>query len=118
MTEQTKLRGFAAMTPDRRREIARLGGRSIPADKRYYARNREAAANAGKKGGKALPKINANDLKFLAEVVGSEMSWEHVQNLNRAGRNRVARLLELGALVYDHPRDFVVPAPLPKAEAS
>ena len=42
-------RGFAAMTPERRKEIATKGGLSVPAEKRYY-NNREAASAAGKKG--------------------------------------------------------------------
>jgi general stress protein YciG len=48
MTE-TRPRGFAAMSPERRKEIATLGGLSVPASKRYY-NNREAAASAGRKG--------------------------------------------------------------------
>ena len=47
------LRGFAAMDPERRREIARRGGESVPSDKRSFALNRDLAANAGRKGGTA-----------------------------------------------------------------
>jgi general stress protein YciG len=46
-------RGFAAMDPERRREIARKGGASVPADKRSYSKDRELAAKAGAMGGKA-----------------------------------------------------------------
>jgi general stress protein YciG len=45
----TRPRGFAAMSPERRKEIATLGGRSVPPEKRYY-NNRAAASAAGKKG--------------------------------------------------------------------
>lgn len=44
-------RGFAAMSPERRREIARKGGASVPADKRSFSKDRDLAASAGKKGG-------------------------------------------------------------------
>ncbi len=47
------LRGFAAMDPERRREIARRGGASVPSDKRSFAQDRNLAANAGRKGGAA-----------------------------------------------------------------
>jgi general stress protein YciG len=59
MTEEkqsrTHLRGFASLTPERRREIASKGGRSVPAEKRSYSMNRELAAAAGKKGGLVCP---------------------------------------------------------------
>lgn len=44
-------RGFAAMDPEKRREIARRGGAAVPADKRSFAKNRDLAASAGAKGG-------------------------------------------------------------------
>lgn len=46
-------RGFAAMDPARRKEIARKGGGSVPPSKRSFARDRDLAAWAGKKGGEA-----------------------------------------------------------------
>jgi general stress protein YciG len=44
-------RGFAAMDPERRREIARRGGASVPSEKRSFAQDRDLAASAGRKGG-------------------------------------------------------------------
>lgn len=44
-------RGFAAMDPERRREIARKGGAAVPSDQRSFAKDRDLAANAGRKGG-------------------------------------------------------------------
>jgi uncharacterized protein len=44
-------RGFAAMDPERRREIARRGGSSVPPEKRSFSQNKELAATAGTKGG-------------------------------------------------------------------
>lgn len=46
-------RGFAMMDPERRREIARRGGASVPSEKRSFAQDRDLAASAGKKGGAA-----------------------------------------------------------------
>ena len=45
------LRGFAAMDVERRREIARKGGQSVPDEKRSFAQDRSLAAEAGRKGG-------------------------------------------------------------------
>eukprot|EP01041_Mallomonas_annulata_P036665 gene36665-biopygen28687 len=44
-------RGFAAMTLERRLEIARKGGASVPGEKRSFALNRDLAVTAGRKGG-------------------------------------------------------------------
>lgn len=46
-------RGFAAMSKDRRVEIARKGGASVPDDKRSFSQDRDLAAAAGRKGGEA-----------------------------------------------------------------
>lgn len=53
MTEERvkSRRGFAAMDPERRREIARKGGASVPADKRSFSKSRELAVKAGHLGG-------------------------------------------------------------------
>lgn len=47
------VRGFAAMNPERRREIARKGGASVPGEKRSFTKNRDLAVQAGRKGGEA-----------------------------------------------------------------
>lgn len=47
-----KMRGLASMTPERRREIASLGGKSVPKEKRAFA-DRKLAVAAGKLGAKA-----------------------------------------------------------------
>lgn len=46
-----KPRGFAAMDPDKRRELARKGGKSVPAAKRSFSANRQLAITSGRKGG-------------------------------------------------------------------
>ena len=44
-------RGFASLSPERRVEIARKGGGSVPAEKRSFSQNRNLARTAGAKGG-------------------------------------------------------------------
>lgn len=46
-------RGFAAMSPDKRREIAARGGAAVPPEKRSFSQSRELAASAGRIGGAA-----------------------------------------------------------------
>lgn len=44
-------RGFASMSPERRKEIARKGGNSVPKEKRFFYQDRIAAQEAGALGG-------------------------------------------------------------------
>jgi hypothetical protein len=53
ITRVAKPRGFAAISPERRREIASLGGRSVPKAKRSFSQNPELASTAGRKGGQS-----------------------------------------------------------------
>jgi general stress protein YciG len=46
-------RGFAAMSPEKQREIARKGGASVPSEKRSFSQDQSLAAKAGRKGGSA-----------------------------------------------------------------
>lgn len=56
MNDETgKKRGFAALTPERRHEIAAMGGKSVPARKRTFSRKKALARTAGRKGGLAVP---------------------------------------------------------------
>lgn len=43
--------GFASLTPERLREICSQGGKSVPAAKRSFSRNKVLASIAGSKGG-------------------------------------------------------------------
>ena len=45
-------RGFASMSPEKQREIASKGGKSVPSEKRSFSQNRDLAAQAGRKGGR------------------------------------------------------------------
>jgi len=56
-----KRRGFASLTPERRREIAIKGGRSVPQDKRSFAQNRDLAREAGRKGGTQSNRLKKGD---------------------------------------------------------
>ena len=49
-------RGFASMTPERRREIAAKGGSSLRPEQRSFSQDRELAARAGAKGGSVSSK--------------------------------------------------------------
>lgn len=51
-------RGFASMDPEKRREIARKGGLSVPNEKRVFSLNPELAASAGRTGGKNVKPAN------------------------------------------------------------
>jgi len=48
------LRGFAGMDADKRREIAKKGGASVPREKRSFVQNPVLAVDAGRKGGRAV----------------------------------------------------------------
>lgn len=51
----TVKRGFAALSPERRKEIAAMGGRAVPKYKRTFRKNRALARSAGRKGGTNVP---------------------------------------------------------------
>ncbi len=56
MEEKPKSRrGFASMDPEKRRQIASMGGKSVPAEKRSFARDTGLAAKAGSVGGRSTP---------------------------------------------------------------
>jgi uncharacterized protein len=44
-------RGFASMSAERQREIASMGGKSVPAQNRAFSKQRDLAYEAGRKGG-------------------------------------------------------------------
>lgn len=47
-------RGFASMSPEKLREIASKGGKSVPAERRSFAQSPKLAAEAGRKGGQSV----------------------------------------------------------------
>ncbi len=56
-------RGFASMSPEKRRELAIRGGKAVPAEKRTFSRDPEAARKAGRKGGLSVPMHKRNFFK-------------------------------------------------------
>ena len=77
MTEEVKdkpkiMRGFAVIDPERRKEIASMGGKAVPAEKRTFARDREKARLAGASGGSKVPaeKRSFSTDKVLASEAG------------------------------------------------
>ena len=50
---RTSNRGFASMNAERQRQIASMGGKAVPDEKRSFSQNRRLAAEAGRKGGQA-----------------------------------------------------------------
>lgn len=63
-------RGFASMTPEKRRQIASMGGKAVPAEARSFSKDRKLASEAGRKGGMQVLASNrsfARDRKFAAE---------------------------------------------------
>lgn len=50
-------RGFASMSPERRREIARMGGAAVPGNKRSFSQDRSLASTAGALGGSKTQKV-------------------------------------------------------------
>lgn len=44
-------RGFGSMSPERQKEIASMGGRSVRPEQRSFSQDRELAKSAGRKGG-------------------------------------------------------------------
>jgi uncharacterized protein len=47
-------RGFASMDEQKQRAIASKGGKSVPASRRSFSRNRGLASEAGRKGGESV----------------------------------------------------------------
>ena len=73
-------RGFAALSPERRREIAKMGGKAVPKEKRSFSTNKKLASDAGSRGGKAIPghkRSFSNDPKLAAEAgaKGGRATW-------------------------------------------
>ena len=64
----TSKRGFASLSPEQRKEVARKGGLAVCAKNRSFSRDRELAASAGRKGGQARGGNFANDPERAIEA--------------------------------------------------
>jgi general stress protein YciG len=54
-------RGFASVSEEERREIARKGGQSVPDEKRSFSQDPELASEAGRKGGESQGEQRTDD---------------------------------------------------------
>lgn len=64
-------RGFASMSPEKRREIASKGGKSVSPENRSFSKDRTLAARAGRKGGMAVEsdkRAYSKDRELAAEA--------------------------------------------------
>lgn len=59
-----QIRGFAAMSQDKRTAIARRGGLAVTDDKRTFSKNRQLASEAGRKGGERRAFLRAEAAKL------------------------------------------------------
>lgn len=68
------------MTPERRREVCSLGGKSIPAAKRSFSQNRELAREAGRKGGltprRTTVRLTEHETNILADTMLAKLYVE------------------------------------------
>lgn len=53
-----RLRGFARLSQDERRRIAKKGGAAVPAECRAYSVNPQLASECGRKGGRMVDPAN------------------------------------------------------------
>src|SRR5487761_508252 len=69
---RTSNRGFASMNAERQRQIASMGGKAVPDEKRSFSQNRRLAAEAGRKGGQSVPgsKRSFSQNRELAATAG------------------------------------------------
>lgn len=84
-----KLRGFAGMTPEKRREISRKGGASVPKEKRTFSKNNSLAKKAGAAGGKNVPadKRSFSINRELASDAGTKGGKISAKNKNHVVHN-------------------------------
>ncbi len=85
-------RGFAAMSPERRREIATSGGRAAHAKGTAHEWDSDTAADAGRKGG---AKISA-DREHMREMgrrggVSVAADREHMAQIGRSGGAAISK---------------------------
>lgn len=67
-------RGFASMSPEKRKAIAQKGGQSVSKENRSFSTNRDLAACAGRKGGSAPRGEQRARLQRLAAIEESNQA--------------------------------------------
>lgn len=73
MTDKPKSnRGFASLSLERRRELASMGGKAVPAASRSFSLDQTLAKKAGSKGGSSVPGNKRSFAQFpkLAQAAG------------------------------------------------
>jgi hypothetical protein len=80
--KKTSNRGFASMSPEQQRAIARKGGEAV-------SRNREHMAQIGSRGGEAVSK-NREHMAAIGRKGGEAVSQdrEHMKRIGRKGGER------------------------------
>jgi len=90
-------RGFASMSAAQRRQIASMGGKAVPNEKRSFSQNRRLAAEAGRKGGQSVPgsKRSFSQNRELATVAGRK-GGQSVPDEKRSFSQHPALAVEAG----------------------
>lgn len=80
--KKTSNRGFASMSPEQQRAIAKKGGEAV-------SRNREHMANIGSRGGEAVSR-NREHMSQIGKKGGETVSQdrEHMKRIGRKGGER------------------------------
>ncbi len=94
MSAEIKGRGFAGMTPERRREIAAMGGRAAQAkNPRHWTK--EECAEQGRKGGAAISR-NVEHMAAIGRKGGLTASADvaHMSKIGRAGGLKISADVE------------------------
>lgn len=87
-------RGFAGWSVQKRKEVATLGGRSLPREKRAFAQDPDLARRAGRAGGHRRREATPEDMVLMRQSA-AEPFVAALPLGSRLGR-RVNRLLKLG----------------------
>lgn len=95
--ENKKLRGFASMSKERQRELARKGGSNVPKEKRSFSQNKELASRAGRKGGANISKEKRSfsTNRELASNAGKLGGIASAQRAKEKKLNKIALLKDL-----------------------
>jgi general stress protein YciG len=81
----TTQRGFAAMDPQKQREIARKGGESVPPEKRSFSQDRRLAAAAGRTGGRNRHAGNGRGRQATEQPSEENPGTEHIAGTGGEG---------------------------------
>jgi general stress protein YciG len=76
-------KGFAALSPERVREISSMGGKAVPDEKRAFVVNRDLAVKAGRKGGNAIPAANRTFSRFPEKAAAAGHKGGTQREINR-----------------------------------